>query len=400
LAGLGKPALEHDLYNRGGPQDHDRMTTEDPIRVLIVDDTVTYRKIVGDVLSDIPGVEVVGVAANGKIALQKIEQLRPDLLTLDLEMPEMDGLEVLRHLKHTGSDVRAIMLSGATAEGADSTMKALKLGAFDFVLKPTGGTAEKNAELLRHELSLKIQAFALSKQVHTILHKPGPNPPHTLTAPPPTKENGLVTHPRRPFEISTGRPEVVALGISTGGPASLIHMLPMLPASLGVPMLIVQHMPPMFTKSLADDLNHRCALTVSEACDGQSVSPGHVLIAPGGQQMKVEKAGAHIVVRITDDPPENSCKPSADYLFRSVSKLYGGNAIGVIMTGMGNDGTRGCREMKQRGASIIAQDEATCVIFGMPKGPIDEGLADVVAPLDRIAGEIVRLAERGAIACV
>jgi two-component system, chemotaxis family, protein-glutamate methylesterase/glutaminase len=376
------------------------MITEDPIRVLIVDDTVTYRKIVGDVLSNISCVEVVGVAANGKIALQKIEQLRPDLLTLDLEMPEMDGLEVLQHLKHTGSDVRAIMLSGATAEGADSTMKALKLGAFDFVLKPTGGTAEKNAELLRHELSLKIQAFALSKRVHTILHKPGPTPPHALTAQHLSKENSLVTHPQRPFEIGTGRPEIVVLAISTGGPASLIRMLPMLPADLGVPVLIVQHMPPIFTKSLADDLNRRCVLTVSEACDGQSVSPGHVLIAPGGQQMKVEKAGAHIVVRITDDPPENSCKPSADYLFRSVSIVYGGNAIGVIMTGMGNDGTRGSREMKQKGASIIAQDEATCVIFGMPKGPIDEGLADVVAPLDRIAGEIVRLAGSRAIACV
>jgi two-component system, chemotaxis family, protein-glutamate methylesterase/glutaminase len=376
------------------------MITEDPIRVLIVDDTVTYRKIVGDVLSDISCVEVVGAAANGKIALQKIEQLRPDLLTLDLEMPEMDGLEVLQHLQHTGSDVRAIMLSGATAEGADSTMKALKLGAFDFVSKPTGGDAGKNAELLRHELNLKIKAFALSKRVHTILNKPGPTPPHTLTTPHPSKENALVTHPQRAFEISTGRPEVVALGISTGGPASLIRMLPMLPADLDVPVLIVQHMPPVFTKSLADDLNHRCALTVSEACDGQSVSPGHVLIAPGGKQMKVEKAGAHIVVRITDDPPENSCKPSADYLFRSVSNICGGNAIGVIMTGMGNDGTRGCREMKQRGASIIAQDEATCVIFGMPKGPIDEGLTDVVAPLDRIAGEIVRLAGRRAIACV
>jgi two-component system chemotaxis response regulator CheB len=177
-------------------------------------------------------------------------------------------------------------------------------------------------------------------------------------------------------------------------------MLPCLPANLGVPVLIVQHMPPMFTKSLADDLNRRCALRVYEASDGQTVSPGNVLIAPGGKQMKIERTGGHIAVHITNDPPENSCKPSVDYLFRSVSEIYGKKALGVIMTGMGNDGTRGCREMKQQGAMIIAQDEATCVVFGMPKGPIDEGIADVIAPLGDIASEIVRLVGKGVNACV
>ena len=195
------------------------------------------------------------------------------------------------------------------------------------------------------------------------------------------------------------KPEVVALGISTGGPASLTRMLPQLPAKLGVPILIVQHMPPMFTKSLAEDLNRRCALRVCEACDGQPVIPGNVLIAPGGKQMKVERVDGRIAVRITDDPPVNSCKPSVDYLFRSVSEIYGKKSVGVIMTGMGNDGARGCQEMKRQGAAIIAQDEATCVIFGMPKGPIEEGIADVVAPLDDIALEIIRLVGKGAYAC-
>lgn len=375
------------------------MITEDPIRVLIVDDMVTYRKIVSDVLASLPGVEVVGTAANGKIALQKIEQLRPDLLTLDLEMPEIDGLDVLRHLKQTGSDVRAIMLSGATAQGAKSTMTALELGAFDFVLKPTSDTIEKNKELLHHELGLKIQAFARSKRIHTILHAPGPTPHHAPTQPLPSKENDAAPRTRHPFEFNICRPEVVALGISTGGPASLIRMLPQLPANLGVPILIVQHMPPMFTKSLADDLDHRCALRVCEASDGQPVIPGHILIAPGGKQMKVERVDGHIVVKITDDPPENSCKPSVDYLFRSVNKVCGRNAIGVIMTGMGNDGARGCREMKQQGAMIIAQNEATCVVFGMPKGPIDEGIANIVAPLDGIAAEIVRMVGKGVNVC-
>jgi len=375
------------------------MNAEDTIRVLIVDDTITYRKIVSEVLADLPGVEVVGTAANGKIALQKIEQLRPDLLTLDLEMPEMNGLDVLRRLNQSGIYVQAIMLSGANTNGANLTMAALKLGAFDFVLKPTNDTVEKNVEYLHHELGLKIQAFARSKCVHTILHGPAPAPPHTLTAPHPHKEVAHVPYTQHPFEISACKPEVVALGISTGGPASLTRMLPQLPANLGVPILIVQHMPPVFTKSLAEDLNHRCALRVCEACDGQPVSPGNVLIAPGGKQMKVERVDGHIAVRITDDPPINSCKPSVDYLFRSVSEIYGRKAVGVIMTGMGNDGARGCREMKRQGAAIVAQDEATCVIFGMPKGPIEEGIADVVAPLDNIALEIIRLVGKGVYAC-
>jgi two-component system chemotaxis response regulator CheB len=375
------------------------MKDENAIRVLIVDDAVTYRKIVSDVLTGLPGVEVVGAAANGKIALQKIEQLRPDLLTLDLEMPEMDGLDVLRHLKQTGSKVQAIMLSGATAAGANLTMTALELGAFDFVLKPISGTVEKNMAMLRNELNLKIQAFARSKRIHTILHGRGPTPPHTPTAPHPPRASGLPPRTRQPFEINACRPEVVALGISTGGPASLTRMLPLLPANLGVPILIVQHMPPMFTKSLADDLNRRCALRVCEASDGQPLTPGCVLIAPGGKQMQVEKAGEHVVVRITDDPPENSCKPSVDYLFRSISAIYGRNALGVIMTGMGNDGARGCREMKLQGASIIAQDEATCVVYGMPKGPIEEGIADIVAPLDCIAAEIVALIGNEVVPC-
>jgi two-component system chemotaxis response regulator CheB len=198
-------------------------------------------------------------------------------------------------------------------------MTALKLGAFDFVLKPANDKVEKNVEFLRHELGLKIQAFARSQRVHTILHGPAPAPPHTLTAPHPHKDVAHVPHAQRPFEINACKPEVVALGISTGGPASLTRMLPQLPVNLGVPILIVQHMPPVFTKSLADDLNRRCALRVCEACDGQPLSPGNVLIAPGGKQMKVERADGHVAVHITDDPPENSCKPSVDYLFRSVS---------------------------------------------------------------------------------
>jgi two-component system, chemotaxis family, protein-glutamate methylesterase/glutaminase len=372
---------------------------EDKVRVLVVDDTVTYRKIVRDMLAAVPGIEVVGTAANGKIALAKIEQLHPDVLTLDLEMPEMDGLEVLQHLQQSGSDVGAIMLSGSSKQGANATMAALELGAFDFVAKPVGGNAEENIRMLQQELRPRIEAFARKRRVHEILHGHGPPPPAAMPAPLATDENDVVRRMSRIANTGSGHVDVVAVGISTGGPQALNHMLPQLPADLPVPVLIVQHMPPVFTKSLAEDLDKRCSLSVSEAVDGQPVMPGHVLIAPGGKQMKVVKEEEQATIRITDDPPENSCRPSVDYLFRSLMRTYGPNAVGVIMTGMGNDGAQGCRQMKQRGATIIAQDEATCVVFGMPREPIEEGIADVVAPLNGIAKEIVRSMGKGVAAC-
>jgi two-component system, chemotaxis family, protein-glutamate methylesterase/glutaminase len=191
----------------------------------------------------------------------------------------------------------------------------------------------------------------------------------------------------------------LAIGISTGGPKALTTMLPQLPGDLRVPVLIVQHMPPVFTKSLADDLDHRCRLRVYEAADGQPVRAGEILIAPGARQMKIERTAEGVVARITDDPPENSCRPSVDYLFRSLAAVYGAKCLAAIMTGMGNDGAAGCRLVKARGGLVAAQDEASCVVFGMPRQPIEEGIADVVAPLDRLAAEIVLLVEKGRISC-
>jgi two-component system, chemotaxis family, protein-glutamate methylesterase/glutaminase len=370
------------------------MNMDCPMRVLVVDDTITYRKLVSEALAGERGIEVVGAAANGKIALQRIPQLRPDLLTLDLEMPEMSGLEVLQWLKKSGSDVGAIVLSGTTNQGANSTVAALGLGAFDFVLKPTGGSFEENIVRLRKDLSQRILAYGQHKTVCRILHGP-PSP----SAPPVKIPQPPVPHRAAQGKPAAGRPEVVVLGISTGGPQSLTKVLPQLPANFKLPLLIVQHMPPVFTKSLADDLNRRCKVKVCEAADGQPVEGGVIMIAPGGKQMKVKNVDGSIVASLTDDPPENSCRPSVDYLFRSVSEVYGGNSIGVIMTGMGSDGTRGCRELKRLGASIIVQDQATSVVFGMPKGPIDEGIADIVAPLQDIALEIVRLAGSGGRPC-
>lgn len=365
--------------------------SERKLRVLVVDDTVVYRRIVSEILASLPGVEVVSAAANGRIALQKMEQLHPDLLTLDLEMPEMDGLEVLRQLKLMNSPIGAIMLSAFTTRGADATVAALKLGAFDFVLKPSGADTESNIEDLRRELGHKIDAFARTLAIRGIV---GAGPESR----PPAARKPAANAARRMGVVAqagSGKPEVVALGISTGGPQALSQMLPQLPGDLAVPVLIVQHMPPKFTASLAHDLNSRCQLAVSEAMDGDAVVPGRILIAPGGRQMKLDRDDEDIFVRITDDPPENHCRPAVDYLFRSVAHVCGPNALGVIMTGMGSDGALGCRLMKRRGAAIIAQDEATCVVYGMPKHPTDEGLADVVAPLEHMAAEISRLAGRG-----
>jgi two-component system chemotaxis response regulator CheB len=364
--------------------------SKDVLRVLVVDDAVIYRKIVTELLAEVPEVEVVGSAANGKIALQKIEQLKPDLITLDLEMPEVDGLGVLRQLRAVGSPAAAIMLSSVTEQGAAATIAALELGAIDFVVKPSGKSIEENISKLRQELRSRIVAYARTLGVKRLLAATTPStaaapaPRHVEPSPAPQKH--VV-----PPVISNRPPEVVLIGISTGGPKALTQMLPRLPAELPVPVLIVQHMPPVFTRSLANDLDLRCKLRVSEAEEGQPVLRGSILIAPGGRQMGLRREGDSIVARITDDPPENSCRPSVDYLFRSAVAIYGGNALAVIMTGMGSDGTAGCRLLRQRGARVIAQDEASCVVFGMPREPIAQGLVDVVAPLDRIATEIVRL---------
>lgn len=359
-----------------------------PLRVLVVDDTAIYRKIVSDVLRDIPGVDVVGTAVDGRIALEKIRELTPDLITLDLEMPELSGVEVLRHLRREQHPVGAVMLSAFTSAGAAATTEALRLGAFDFVLKPSGASPMQSASQLRSKLADRLAAFAASRgktlgegAAAPRIDIPAPAKPVTSRVVV-AKGNGL-------------RPEVIVLGISTGGPEALTKMLPKLPGTLAAPLFIVQHMPPMFTKSLADDLNQRCALRVFEAYDGHVAQPGEVLVAPGGKQMKIEASELGPVARINDDPPESSCRPSVDYLFRSAAHHYGEKVLAIIMTGMGSDGTLGCRLLKRRGAGVIAQNKETCVVFGMPSFPVQEGLADVVSPLNEIAGHIVERVGQG-----
>ena len=355
-------------------------------RVLVVDDTAIFRRVITEALQRVPGVEVAGTANNGKLALSRIAALQPDLVTLDIEMPEMNGIEVLEAMRSGSVKTGAIMVSSLTSRGGQLTVRALELGAFDFITKPERGDAEQNIALVRDGLVPIIRAFERSREIRSILgagvSKPTnlPVPHPILVAPAPAARN-----PRR-----TGSP-IVLIGVSTGGPAALAKLLPALPANLGAPVLIVQHMPPLFTGPLAESLSKKCTLQVKEAKDGEPARPGHAYVAPGGKQMKIEPgANGEILVRITDDPPEHNCKPAVDYLFRSAALHFPGRSIAAILTGMGNDGTEGLRLLKRSGCVSIAQDEASCVVFGMPKEAIAAGVVDTVAPLDAIAGAIVR----------
>ena len=366
------------------------MINDRPLRILIVDDTIVYRKIVTDVLSNLPDVEVVGSAHNGKAAITKITSLKPDLLTLDIEMPEMNGLEVLEYIKDKGIDVGAVMLSTLTHEGGEMTMKALDLGAFDFILKPQEGSMAENTEALKKTIVPILKAFARRNEIKHLL-KGKISPKEGDIDNKRSSESDQVVHLMHAVSSRLRqKSEIVAIGISTGGPKALAQMMPSLPSNLGVPILIVQHMPPMFTMSLAKSLDTKCSFDVREAKDGEPVVSNVALIAPGGKQMKIMAGGdgKSRGIKITDDPSENNCKPSVDYLFRSIAHHYVGRATGVIMTGMGSDGFLGLQLMKKSGSTIIAQNGETSVVYGMPKGPIDAGIVDIIAPLDMIASEI------------
>lgn len=362
------------------------------LRILVVDDTVVYRTILGDIVNELPDVELAGVAHNGRIAMSKIISLKPDLLLLDIEMPIMNGLEVLSEMKSQAPHVGAIVVSMLTNEGGEMTIKALELGAFDFICKPQHNDINKNRKAIKNTLTPMIKSFARMREIKSILKQNSVASNNAISN---KKQQNFAGAFHRNDSITAfpdKKSEIVAIGISTGGPKTLIQMMPEIPHNLGVPILIVQHMPPFFTKALANSLDSKCSIKVKEAQDGEIIQSNTALIAPGGKQMKIEPSvdRKHNMIRITDDFSENSCKPSADYLFRSIANHYAGRATGVIMTGMGSDGTNGLKLMKQNGAFIIAQDEKTSVIYGMPKKAIEAGIVDVIAPLDEMAEKICR----------
>jgi len=364
------------------------------LRVLVADDAILFRRVISDALTSLPEVEVVGTAANGKLALQKVRELKPDLLTLDVEMPETDGLAVLDALRQSGDRVAVIVVSALTRRGGDLTLRALEKGAFDFITKPESASPEEGRAAIQRELAPRLRALAHRLAVRNILHAPTARP---MPAPKPVAAD-LAGIAGRMSRLSTpaSRPELVLIGVSTGGPNALARLLPQLPKDLGVPVLIVQHMPPVFTQALAESLAAKSAIRVREAAPGDVLEPNTAYIAPGGKQMRVAAGPSHTrVIQITDDPPENNCRPAVDYLFRSVAAHFPGQAMAVILTGMGNDGTLGLRLLKRQGCFVIAQDEASCVVYGMPKSAVEAGVTDVILPIESIAARITALLRGG-----
>lgn len=353
------------------------------IRVLVVDDSVVIRRLVTHALEEDPALDVVGAASNGAIALQRIPQFNPDVLTLDIEMPEMDGLEMLRRVRRDYPQLRVIMFSTLTERGAVITLEALTLGADDYVTKVSNqGSLDRSMTRLREELVPKIKQF---------FHMPGQSRAEARTEPAqvpvtPVWRSTPILHSTKV------RPKVVVIGVSTGGPTALGTILPELPAGFPLPVLVVQHMPPLFTRLLAERLHSACRLPVGEARQGELVEAGKILIAPGDFHLKVASNGEGVHVCLDQSPPQNSCRPAVDALFTSIGEVYGGAVISVVLTGMGQDGLRGAEILKAQGASVLAQDEASSVVWGMPGAVVNAGLADRVLPLDQVVPEILRMA--------
>lgn len=381
------------------------------IRVLVVDDSVVIRRVVADELATDPAIEIAGTAANGQIALARMTQVNPDLVILDVEMPDMDGLETLARLRKDFPRIPVIMFSALTERGASATLDALALGAVDYFTKPSGsGGLDSSRQLIRDELIpavKEIAAKAIAKAAAQTMPLPPLPPSSPLSRQAGASDAGFAASfgtvgptgassapgTNSPVPLASTAPglaDVVAIGVSTGGPNALAEVFRALPARFPVPILIVQHMPPMFTRLLAERLTANSNLVVEEAVSGALVEPGHAYVAPGDYHMVVVREGLNIRLLTHQDPPENSCRPAADPLFRSVAKVYGARALAVVLTGMGQDGLRGCEFIREARGQIIAQDEATSVVWGMPGFVARAGLADKVLPLAMVANEMIR----------
>jgi len=354
------------------------------IRVLVVDDAVVIRKMLTEMLSQDVDIEVAGIAANGKIALAKIPQVNPDLITLDVEMPEMDGIETIKEIRKKYPKMPVIMFSTLTQRGAGATIEALSYGATDYVSKPANvGSVMDGFNRIKAELILKIKQYCsallatpASASVGTSLSSVSVPEPHL----------GQMT------KLVDKTFDILAVGTSTGGPNALIDVFSNITKPLGVPIVIVQHMPPVFTEMLAKRLDEKCpSITFHEAQEDMEILPDHAYIAPGGKHLDVVRKGTSLRAHLHEGPPENSCRPAVDVLFRSVVSVFGARVLGVILTGMGKDGLRGCEAIKEQKGSVIAQDKDTSVVWGMPGYVVQENLADLVLPLDQVANTISKI---------
>ena len=366
-----------------------------PKRILIVDDSAVIRALLRSVVASEPGLEVAGTAGDGESALQAVLALRPDLVLLDVEMPVMDGLHTLRKLRTSGHRMPVIMCSSLTKRGAKVTIEALASGASDYVAKPANQSSREAAvQSLRSELIPKIHALTAS-------HTPAAPQGIVFPAGPTSAPRAGLLIPASPAPARSqsiaATPQVVAIGISTGGPAALDQILPLIPANFPLPIVIVQHMPELFTKLFAERLNGRCRVPVSEAAEGDVIRPGSIFIARGGYHLEVlagSRSGAPPTAHLTQAPPENHCRPAVDVLFRSAVQVWGSGVLAVVLTGMGSDGCAGARLVRDHGGTVLAQDQATSAVWGMPGAVTNAGLAQKVLPLNAVVPEILRLANR------
>ncbi|ETR71316.1 MAG: Chemotaxis response regulator protein-glutamate methylesterase [Candidatus Magnetoglobus multicellularis str. Araruama] len=382
------------------------------IQILVVDDTVTYRQILSKLVGEIKDTQLVGTASNGKIAMSKIKIKDVDLVLLDMYMPVMNGLETLQTIKKEHPHIEVIMLSAFEKANANLTMQALENGALDFITKPSEDSVEKNIAKLRSALiplmslvktrkfSRKARTLSLTQSKSEPTKIPNRIPTKPITE---SKTQTIVSDKTIPRKLPHFRQQsrtvntidAVALGVSTGGPNALLKIIPFLDKDFPVPILAVQHMPPMFTASLAERLDKQSKIQICEAADGQRIEAGVMYIAPGGRHMVVKKnvGGCHI--NLIDSPPVNSCRPAVDVLFRSILNVYGGNVLTVIMTGMGNDGAAGVSAIRRKGGYSIIQDEASSVVWGMPGAVAKSDNADETIALDKMAARIQELIKKG-----
>ncbi|WP_229067898.1 chemotaxis response regulator protein-glutamate methylesterase [Actinoplanes sp. DH11] len=388
------------------------------ISVLVVDDSVVVRRLIVDALGEAPGIQVVGTAANGLLAQAKIDQLKPDVITMDIEMPEMDGIAAVRELRKRHTALPVIMFSTLSAAGASATLEALAAGATDYVTKPSNvGSVQESIAAVREQLVPKIQALGGRRRPAGAPAGPPPRPPAGALRPgaAPGRPGLPPVAPGRPASASgpaparpavprragvQGRVDILAIGSSTGGPDALTKVLLGLPADLPVPIVITQHMPPVFTKMFAERLDRSTPLRVLEAGDGMELTPGTVYIAPGDRHLVFNRKGTATLTQLSTAPQENSCRPAVDVMFRSVAGLYGASAFAAVLTGMGQDGRSGAKVLRDSGAEVLAQDEASSVVWGMPGAVVAAGLADEVLPLDRIAGALLNRVRAGRSAAV
>lgn len=355
------------------------------IRIVVVDDSAFIRKALSMMLESDPAIKVVGTANNGEDGLETIRRLKPDLVTMDIEMPRMDGLTALRHIMES-DPVPVMMVSSITTDGAEATLEALELGAVDFIPKQLSYVSLdivkikedllakiKNIVSRKHVLMARLRQRARFARI-TADARPKPAPDYTHTTPPLRKRHHKI--------------DLVAIGSSTGGPPALNSVISQLPTNLPVGIVIAQHMPPMFTRTLAERLNSSSRLTVKEAEDGDPVEPGHVYVSPGGKHLLVKKYGGRVRAVVSAEPSDTLYKPCVDVMFNSVAQTCGQTTLAVVLTGMGANGVKGARNIKSRGGLLIAQNEATCVVYGMPRAVVEARLADHVLPIDNIAAEI------------